>query len=280
MKLLHVNNFYGADYLNDMVFHGGRTVFGNDYEFTHPARYMLDSWHNKAGIYGKGFTLYCRLPHAEPEPDFINKIQDKYYDYIIFGSAFRYTEHMNLVKQIYPRNRIICLDGEDWGGYHTKFIHEAIYFKRELFTNDNNIHPISFAVPEELIVDKIPDKSKDFGHIDPNNRSTYIFNDEASYYKDYQDSYFGWTQKKAGWDCLRHHEILMNGCFPAFRDYENIPQNILMHFPKYEIAEYYKKHGWNYSEDYNDILNAMLKFQREYGTTKALIKYILETANA
>ena len=145
-----------------------------------------------------------------------------------------------------------------------------------MVTNDINLHPIFFAVPAELIVDKIPEKIKQFAHIDPNNRSTYIFHDEESYYKDYQDSYFGWTQKKQGFDCLRHYEILMNGCFPVFRDYETIPQNTLVHFPKYEIAEYHKRHGWNYSEDYNDILNGMLEFQRRYGTTKALIKYILE----
>lgn len=280
MKILHINNFHGADYLNDMVFHGGRTVFGNDYEFTHPARYMLKNWGNKSAIYGKGFTLYCRLPDCSPTPDYLEKIQDMYYDYIIFGSAFRFTDHFDYVTQLYPKNRIIAIDGEDWQGINHTLTNRCVYFKRELAYNSDFAHPISFAVPEELITPVNKNKTKQFAHIDPNDRSTYIFNNEAQYYKDYQDSYFGWTQKKAGWDCLRHYEILMNGCFPAFRNYQDIPAYTMMRFPRYQIAEYYNLHGWNYSDDYWDILESMVKFLKEYGTTKALIKYILETANA
>ena len=34
----------------------------------------------------------------------------------------------------------------------------------------------------------------------------------------YSNSIFAITNKKLGWDCLRHYEILMNGCVPLYLD--------------------------------------------------------------
>jgi len=42
------------------------------------------------------------------------------------------------------------------------------------------------------------------------------YKNEKDYYQSYQNSIFALSYKKAGWDSLRHYEILMNGCIPLF----------------------------------------------------------------
>ena len=73
--------------------------------------------------------------------------------------------------------------------------------------------------------------------VDPRNRSTYIFDTEQAYYADYQASFFAVTMEKAGWDCMRHYEILANGCIPLFLNLENCPVNTMTHFPKAIVLE-------------------------------------------
>lgn len=95
-----------------------------------------------------------------------------------------------------------------------------------------SVSPIGISIPETKIIDFVPEKQKRFAHIIPGQPSTYIFSDETSYYKDYQSSIFGRTSKKGGWDCMRHYEILANGCIPWFTDLENCPPGTMTHFPK------------------------------------------------
>jgi hypothetical protein len=75
-------------------------------------------------------------------------------------------------------------------------------------------------------------KTKDFSFITPLNRNTYIYNSEKDYYADYSQARFGVTLKKAGWDCMRHYEILANGCIPFFIDIEKCPINTMKLCPK------------------------------------------------
>lgn len=74
------------------------------------------------------------------------------------------------------------------------------------------IHPISFCIPEENIVNIVPPKMKSFGRVIPGRKSTYFgLKEEHQYYEDMKHSLFTFTHKKAGWDCLRHLEILGEG---------------------------------------------------------------------
>ncbi len=82
--------------------------------------------------------------------------------------------------------------------------------------NEFLINPISFSIPAEKIVQDVPVKTKMYATVIPGVASTYKFHTEELYYKDYQTSCFAITKKKAGWDCLRHYEILANGCIPLF----------------------------------------------------------------
>jgi len=64
------------------------------------------------------------------------------------------------------------------------------------------IIPISFSIPSDKIVNKVPNKQKLIAHIIPGDISTYIFTKEKDYYEDYQKSYFAHTKVKGGYDCL------------------------------------------------------------------------------
>jgi len=79
------------------------------------------------------------------------------------------------------------------------------------------MHPISFAVPERFIAHKVPQKKQAFGRVMPGNTSTYFQgHEEAQYRQDMSASYYVITYRKAGYDCLRHVEILAAGALPVF----------------------------------------------------------------
>jgi hypothetical protein len=94
------------------------------------------------------------------------------------------------------------------------------------------VFPISFSMPPEKIVASFPPKNRFLAHIIPGDLSTYIYKTEEEYYKGYQDSYFGITIKKDGWDCMRHYEILANGCIPLFFNILDLPPKTMVNFPR------------------------------------------------
>lgn len=142
------------------------------------------------------------------------------------------------------------------------------------------VHPISFSIPEEKIVDLkqvLPNKTKLLANIVPGNLSTYVYNNEKDYYEDYQKSYFALTKKKAGWDCLRHYEILANGCIPLFDKIENIPSNTMVHFPKEILKQVYAEDLYNkFNLDiYTYFANLLHKWTVDHLTTSAMARYVL-----
>ena len=58
-------------------------------------------------------------------------------------------------------------------------------------------------------------------------------------FKPYSNSIFAITNKKLGWDCLRHYEILMNGCIPLFLNIEDCPKLTLTTLPKDRLLNIY-----------------------------------------
>lgn len=133
------------------------------------------------------------------------------------------------------------------------------------------VYPISFSIPESKIVDAIPRKTKEFGHVVPGDASTYIFGNEESYRKDYQASVFGRTQKKAGWDCLRHYEILANGCIPWFKDLDQCPSQTMTHFPKVLVYESMV------SDTPESYIPRLLDYTRTHLTCRAMAQYVFDT---
>ncbi len=145
--------------------------------------------------------------------------------------------------------------------------------------------PIQFSIAEEKIVKEIPEKDRDFAFIIPGDLSTYIYKKESEYYKDYQRSYFAITRAKAGWDAMRHYEILANGCIPYFLNLDKCNPQVLYFLPKDLIYEAMSLEGVSYLKidhtkfnkaKYYELLNKLLEHTRKHLTTKSIAQYLLQ----
>lgn len=140
------------------------------------------------------------------------------------------------------------------------------------------VYPISFSIPESKIIDIVPKKSKPLATNIPGNLKTYIFTTETNFNIDYQNSIFGITQKKGGWDCLRHYQILANGCIPHFIDLEKCPSTIMTHFPKQIILNAMNE-AKSAKLDYNITISSLLEYTRNNLTTQKMAEYVLKSIN-
>jgi hypothetical protein len=299
MKVLYVSSAKGPDYQCDMLFHGLRTLLGPD---------VVDF--NRLDFMYKGFfkdwpwyTLYALL-NPEPEADRSDieaKIRNKFFDVIIYGSVLRDRQFLPLVLEHYPHDRVAFVDGEDevdtsyigyeripvqnlhpWEAPGLTVPRDCPYFKREL-TEVSRAFPISFAIPKEKIVDPIPQKIRLMAPCDPRDRSTFIYSPhlQAEYYRQYGESYFGFTRKQGGWDCVRHYEIMASGTIPYFDGLENCPVGTMFFMPKLTLLEARELHNrWSGSSEDNDrwwdMFNRVRVSLLNNLTTDALAKYVLE----
>ena len=170
------------------------------------------------------------------------------------------------------------------------------------------IYPITFSIPESKLVkrENCITKTQFFASLIPGDLSTYIYTTEKDYYESYQKCYYAITTKKAGWDCLRHYEILANNCIPYFVDIENCPINTMALFPKeliiqsnrlceriienHNIHKIYntelkqqKEHIFMLTEneikEYNDLLDRLFLYTKNNLTPVAISNYILKQTN-
>lgn len=127
------------------------------------------------------------------------------------------------------------------------------------------VKSIQYSIPKEKIIQHVPEKTKWFATVVPGDLSTYIFNEESEYYKDYQCSVFAHTKKKAGWDCMRHYEILANGCIPIFENIDALPEGTMQMFPRNELKQFYKR--------IDSLVNAG---DQNCGEIRNFIRYLIE----
>jgi hypothetical protein len=150
------------------------------------------------------------------------------------------------------------------------------------------LHPITFSFPEEKIICEIPVKTKIISSLIPGKLDTYIYKNEADYYNEYRQSLFALTTKKAGWDCMRHYEIIANGCIPYFPNIEECPPNTMALLPKDLLKEgniLYNKYKNTIisnltSTDMDKCKEHIVKLVtdlRNYLTTAKMAKYILDS---
>lgn len=247
MKILYVANPLNSyrvagflnDYLCDLLFYGLYCNENVEITDSTPLYHMYSQTTNvpENQLWGKGFTS-CFLIHEDYRSvnrDHIQEqIKDKYYDYIIYGSIWRCQDYYELVSDCYDNEKIIIVDGEDKTDI-LNFVEKHTYFKRELIYDHPNLRPIHFAIPKSKICKSKPVKSREISNSIPylnTNQNQYLFDNEQDYYLDYQKSKYAITMKKAGWDCMRHYEIISNYCMPLFLNLDNIPSTILTNFDK------------------------------------------------
>lgn len=299
MKILYITNYNSIakisggfinDYLNDTIFYGlyelqQEGIISEIIDST-PIISLYKEYKNvipKQNLWG-GMTTFWLIDEDKINRSNIEeKIKEKYFDLIIYGAIRRCQDYYNLVTQYYSNNKIICIDGNDENDCDSKFYEKHLYFKRELIDdeyltekNHPNLKPISFSIPTCKLATQIFEKEKEFGTVLPGQPETYIFKDEQLYYDDYNKSYYGLTTKKAGWDCMRHYEILANNCIPYFPGLEDCPKNTLTHLPKDLLINIKNKIHDIDNEEYNKYLNLLNHYTKNHLTTKSMAQYILD----
>ncbi|MBO0887662.1 hypothetical protein J2P12_01025 [Candidatus Bathyarchaeota archaeon] len=286
VKILYLSPGLMADYQCDMLFHGLRTLYGGGVVDCQKIQPLYQGYPTET-LYGKGFTLYGLLPDIDVDrSDIPERIVSHEFDLIIYGSIQRYSPYFDLVIAHYRREEILFIDGEDQTSLLLNLAKLGLYFKRELPESIPNVYPIHFAIPASKIgrLCHLP-KTRVRAHIDPRDRSTYIYSTEQEYYSDYAQSLFAFTVKKGGWDCLRHYEIMANGCIPLFLDLDQCPSTTCMQLPKGELLEalqYQDRDGsyWDTEEGKNLWLSLYRRIHLKFAchsTTERLADYVLRT---
>ena len=264
------------DYLADGMLHGLRSILG-DRVIDVPRMdrlYRNCPPQTAARIRGGGFTLYRLLDDIVVDrSDIEPRIREGEFSLIIFSNIwYQYGLYTQLLPTIDGSN-VAVLDGQDspaiypyagrwWRRPELWLVPRAhsrfLYFKREWTPLTHhyrafhllppalasrtvpleNLRTTAFSIPEEKIVDVLPEKTKQFPRhiVDPEVQNrvagsslAYAFADEQSYYSDLRESKFGITTRRAGWDCLRHYELAANGCVPCFRSLDEKPTTCAPH---------------------------------------------------
>ncbi len=293
MKILFVSGGAYPDYQCDMLFHGLRSLLGPDIVEVNRIGYMYAATFAadpaaQARLYGRGFTLFGLLGDdaGVDRDDIVAKIRARHFDFVIYGSIFRCQDYLAEVLAHYAPNDIIFVDGEDFSqALYWPVFGRGIYLKREMTPeHGSKVEPIWFGIPEEKICASA-EKTKIFAYIDPRDRNTYIYDTEEAYYGDYRSALFGYTMKKAGWDCLRHYEIMANRCVPFFLNLDACPLGTMYRFPRYEIHEL-NAMVVNGGEDYfrtvegferwSELSGSMVAYLKGNLTTVALARYVVD----
>lgn len=289
MKILYVTNYnsiaqasggFISDYQNDLVFYGLRELFGDDVVDSTQIVSLYKEFEGKIPpqhLWGGMTTFWLIGDNNIDRTNIEEKIKDRYYDLIIYGAIKRCKDYYDLVSKYYPANKVILIDGNDETELDPLY-HKHLYFKRELIEDHKNLLPITFGIPTSKLATTNTRKTQEYATCIPGQPETYVFKSEQPYYEDYQKSYYGVTMKKAGWDCMRHYEILGNNCIPYFVGLEDCPNNTLANMPKELLLEG-RELANNFDEHkYFSILDELFNYTKNNLTTKNLATYILNYA--
>lgn len=287
MKILYVTDHrqiaiasggFISDYLNDLTFFGLKELFGDDVVDSTPIISLYKEYKDQIHpmyLWGGMTSFWLLDKNTSDRSDIKEKIQDKYYDLIIYGAIKRCRDYYDLVSKVYPDNKVILLDGND-DSEVDQLYQKHLYFKRELRHDHKNLLPITFSYPTHYLAKPNKNKTQQYGTVIPGRKETYVFDNEKDYFEDYQKSYYGVTSKKAGWDCMRHYEIMGNYCLPYFPDMKDCPKNTLFNFPKELIIEGTELASNFDINEYYRILDSIYDYTKNNLTTKAIAQYIID----
>jgi len=298
MKILYISGNqrspqypWKTDNQDDSILLGLKEIYGDDIVDCNKRFHLYSDYSDEQLLseYGRGFTVCRNITSDKTDrEDITKKIRNKYFDLVIYGSIWRCQDHLQLVLDNYDKKKIIYVDGEDSNTFlEERLKDEVVYLKRELYPDQKQIHlqdymkyvlPVSFAFPTNK-VNAGHQKERRIAYSDPRDKKTYIFTNESEYYQDYQFSKYAFTMPKAGWDCLRHYEIMGNGCIPIFPDIINSPRHTMMRFPKAlmtRVAFFEKNEPKWLDKNYEYFHSEMMDHFKTYNTTKALAEHIIK----
>ena len=288
-----------GDYLELTLVHGFRSLLGNNFvEF--PKKKILYNDFSESPLeklHGKGFS-FCHSSILDDTNYDRSKLKVKDFDVIIHGSGHIYgdlweVDHPNVFytdgNDLYGNaNRKIQFNGEYIIG--TQYTHRC--FKRELVEIFDKVWPIGFGVPiiKTFMSPNFENKKRKFQSTAPSDsifyeNSSYKFNNEKDYYQDMNDSWFGLTCKKGGWDCLRHYEIMASKSLLLFKDYDKKPPLCEpINFPTISYSTQEQLNliterlviNNNPTQDYIELLEKQTQWFFEHGTTIARARQMLK----
>ncbi|CAJ1424596.1 unnamed protein product [Effrenium voratum] len=153
-----------------------------------------------------------------------------------------------------------------------------------VFRDDIVMFPISYSIPKDRILAEVPQKT---ALVMNDSMKSFQFKNykfgphqEEEYHQHIQQHYFGDTRRKGGFDCLRHYELMANGCVPIFHDLEHLPKSILRTLPRALLLEakaLYSTLGPG--SRYQSLAQEMLTWAQEKISTESAARYILQTLN-
>lgn len=246
MKILFVGWNGGIDYQSDTLL-VGLVRAGHDVTDV-PYHWWLSepTAPGDRRLYGLGFSFAGTLPDRSgiDRARIAERIGEHEFDLVVYGTATRALDYLDEVKAVYRRCEVSLVDGSDANpslpnpadrfDIH-EHVRDGVLFRRELGERDYGVHPIHFGIPSGKGAADLPTKTRDIAEPvpsnDPTERRDYRFSDERSYYQSYQDAWFAHTRRRAGWDCLRHYEILANRCLPVF-DMDGLPATTMVDWPR------------------------------------------------
>jgi hypothetical protein len=310
MKILYLTSGKG-DHLEVQLFHGLRQLYGTyvvDYPRMDCAYYGFDL--NK--VHGRGFGSFGVLQDVLVDrTDIELKIHDKYFDLVIYGAGylsgaggFVAPRMLDLILDVYPKEQVFMIDGDDGKQINHKYVNMMTYFKRELHEDDLCIYPIGFSFPFEKMyrsgavikerwfaTSKPKASLEEIKKVDPYEFPIpirdfeYFAEYESDLYEDYRRSHFGITMKKAGWDCQRHYEIAFNLCLPYFWDIEDCPPRVMTHWNKELLKKILRFPNVSYDcvdesqpfdyPLYNELFQELWNHSYESLTTTSMANYVL-----
>lgn len=282
-ELFHSSGWeYGQDYLSDGLLHGLRNLLGDSVVDSPRLWYMYKNEFGpgkkilEQSVYGRGFTMFGMMEEGNIDrTDIEAKIAGRFFDMVVLTRVDLGCPYLQLIMQHYRPYEIIVLDGQDSTEIHHEYIGRSIYLKRELIQPINGVLPVSFGFPKEKI-QKPREKIRMMSYVDPRDRSTYSHWTEQSYYEDYRNSMFGVTTCKAGWDCMRHYEIMACRSIPLFLDLADCPEHTCTTLPKNLLLDVLDKvKNFKYFE-YHEVENQIYQHFINNCLTDHLAKYVLD----
>jgi hypothetical protein len=101
----------------------------------------------------------------------------------------------------------------------------------------------------------------------------YSFVSSEEYYESYSRSALAITQKKGGWDCFRHLEIMAAGCVPLFLGAEKIPTFTMVHYPKLQFRSVYQDYRKRSHLPTYDVSSHLIQYANMHLTSQAMCIY-------